>query len=78
MKCPGQDTLHWGPGAIFDTECPDCGRCIEFFKDDATRRCKGCGAMVRNPRMDFGCAAHCKFAVHCLKEAHHGCDEKNH
>ena len=31
MKCPGQDTLHWGPGAIFDTECPDCGRCIEFF-----------------------------------------------
>jgi hypothetical protein len=39
---------------------------MEFFKDDATRRCAGCGKKIVNPRMDFGCAAYCKFAEQCL------------
>ena len=34
MKCPGQDLQYWKPGAIYDSECPRCGRAVEFFKDD--------------------------------------------
>ena len=66
MKCPGQDTQQWKPGDIFEMPCSNCGRIIEFFKDDTSRRCKGCGARVLNPKMDFGCAAYCAFADQCL------------
>lgn len=66
MKCPGQDTQYWSEDAIFETECPECGHAMEFFKDDATRRCGGCGKKQVNPKMDFGCAAYCKFAEACL------------
>jgi len=41
---------------------------VEFFKDDAVRRCKSCGARVTNPNLDFGCATYCKFAAQCLKD----------
>jgi len=66
MKCPGQDTLYWKPDDIFETSCPKCGRSIEFFKDDVSRRCKGCGAKVSNPKLDFGCAKSCAYADQCL------------
>jgi hypothetical protein len=66
MKCPGQDTQYWNADAIFETQCPACGHPMEFFKDDATRRCSGCGKKQVNPKMDFGCAAYCKFAEACL------------
>ena len=66
MKCPGQDSRFWKPDAIFETKCPQCGAAVEFFKDEATRRCKKCGHKFVNPRMDFGCAAYCKFAEQCL------------
>lgn len=39
---------------------------MEFFKDDATRRCGHCKKKIVNPKMDFGCAAYCKFAEQCL------------
>jgi hypothetical protein len=39
---------------------------MEFFKDDATRRCPGCKEKIVNPKMDFGCAAYCQFAEECL------------
>jgi hypothetical protein len=68
MKCPGQDTQHWKPGDIFESPCSNCGRSIEFFKDDTSRKCKGCGARVLNPKLDFGCAAYCAFADQCLRE----------
>ena len=68
MKCPAQDTRYWKPGAIFDAECPNCGHGVEFFKDESTRRCKNCGNKVVNPKMDFGCAAYCRFAEQCLGE----------
>lgn len=66
MKCPGQDTQYWSEDAIFETECPECGSPMEFFKDDATRRCSSCKKKIVNPKMDFGCAAYCKFAEQCL------------
>ena len=66
MRCPGQDTRFWKPGAIFEVPCPKCGRMVEFFKDESTRRCKQCGHKIINPKMDFGCAAYCKYAAQCL------------
>ena len=66
MKCPGQDSRYWKPGAIFEAKCPECGEDVEFFKDDTTRRCKGCGHRFLNPGMDFGCASYCKYAEQCI------------
>ena len=66
MKCPGQDTQYWTAEAIFEAACPQCGKTVEFFKDDTTRRCNHCGHRFINPRMDFGCAAYCSYAEQCL------------
>lgn len=66
MKCPGQDTQYWKPGDIFDAKCPECERTVEFFKDDTSRKCPGCGHRFVNPGMDFGCAAYCQYAEQCL------------
>lgn len=66
MQCPGQDTRYWKPGAVFETTCPKCGGEMEFFKDEASRRCKKCGERMLNPKMDFGCAAYCKYAEQCF------------
>lgn len=66
MKCPGQDSRYWGPDAIFDVPCPACGTSVEFFKDEATRRCTKCGFRFRNPSIDVGCAEWCKYAKQCF------------
>ena len=66
MKCPGQDSRYWKPGAIFEVQCPKCGHEVEFFKDDTTRLCKKCGHRFVNPEMDFGCASYCPYAEQCL------------
>lgn len=66
MKCPGQDTRFWGLDAIFEEACPKCGATLEFFRDDTWRTCKKCGERVQNPRMNFGCAAHCPYAEQCI------------
>jgi hypothetical protein len=68
MKCPGQDMRYWKPGDIFEVDCPHCGNKVEFFKDEASRRCRSCKNMVVNPRMNFGCAAYCQYAAQCLGE----------
>ncbi len=65
-KCPGQDTQQWGFDAIFDVECPKCHSQIEFFKDEVRRRCKSCGEVVFNDRMDLGCAKWCPSAASCV------------
>ncbi len=66
MKCPGQDTRYWKPGAIFEAKCPECGSDVEFFRDDTARKCKKCGHRFVNPQMDFGCAAYCQYAEQCM------------
>lgn len=66
MQCPGQDSRFWGLDAIFETACPQCGKEVEFFKDEPTRACKGCGFKIVNPKMDFGCASYCQFAEQCV------------
>ncbi len=66
MKCPGQDSRYWKPGAIFEEKCPKCGHVVEFFKDDTSRKCEKCGHRFVNPKMDFGCASYCEYADQCL------------
>ena len=66
MQCPGQDSRFWGSDAIFDVKCPQCGKDLEFFKDEPTRTCKECGHKIVNPKMDFGCASYCQFAEQCV------------
>jgi len=65
-QCPGQDTRYWRPGDIFNVTCAACGKDVEFFKDDAKRRCGTCGAEIRNPRLSAGCAGWCEHAKECL------------
>ena len=65
MKCPGQDLRFWKPGDIFDTQCPKCGRRVEFFKDEVRRKCR-CGHEIVNPKLDFGCAQWCPHAEQCV------------
>jgi len=66
MKCPGQDSRYWKPGAIFEEKCPECGHLVEFFKDDTTRKCPKCEHKFANPKMDFGCASYCQYAKECI------------
>jgi hypothetical protein len=68
MKCPGQDTRFWKPDDIFVAECPKCGVEIEFFKDDARRRCAWCGHMFYNPKIELGCAEWCQYAEKCVPD----------
>lgn len=65
-KCPGQDTQYWGFDAIFDVRCPKCQTSIEFFKDEVRHRCRACGEVVFNERMDLGCAKWCPSAATCV------------
>jgi len=66
MKCPGQDMQYWNENAIFNVDCPQCHKSVEFYKDDTSRKCNHCGNRFVNPKMDFGCAAYCQFAEQCL------------
>ncbi len=66
MKCPGQDMQYWNEDAIFNVDCPQCHKPVEFYKDDTSRKCGHCGNRFVNPKMDFGCAAYCQFAEQCL------------
>jgi len=66
VRCPGQDWRNWKEDAIFEIKCPFCGEEIEFFKDDPHRKCPSCGRIIPNPKIDFGCAAYCKYAKECL------------
>lgn len=67
-RCPGQDMRYWKPEDIFLAPCPSCGGSIEFWKDEPTCICPACGREARNPRLDPGCARHCKHAGECLGE----------
>ena len=66
MRCPGQDMRYWKYDSIYEVKCPHCGNSVEFFKDEASRKCNKCGNRVANPKMDFGCAAYCQYAEQCL------------
>ena len=68
LRCPGQDGRNFRPGDVFEVKCR-CGAAVEFWRDDARRRCRSCGATLENPRLDLGCAAWCRHGRECLEAA---------
>ena len=66
FRCPGQDTRLWKADDVSEEQCPQCGSAVEFWKDDTRRRCPHCGALVRNPKVELGCAKWCKYATECV------------
>ncbi len=66
MRCPGQDRRYWTEDAVFEVPCPECGKPVEFFKDESSGRCRNCDHRFRNPGIDFGCAQWCAMAEQCL------------
>ena len=65
-RCPGQDKRFWRSEDVFEAPCPHCGENIEFWKDEPKRKCRHCGQIAPNPKIDMGCAKWCKFAKDCL------------
>lgn len=65
FKCPGQETQFWTPDDIFETDCPHCGKPVEFFKDDRKRDCPNCHACCVNPKLNLGCLEWCQYADKC-------------
>ena len=66
VRCPGQDQRFWKPDDIFEVNCSQCGKPIEFFKDEPKLKCKNCGHKVVNPKIDIGCAEWCQYAEQCI------------
>jgi len=66
LRCPGQDLRFWKPDDIFEVKCPNCSKTIEFFKDKPKLKCRKCGQMVLNPKIDLGCAEWCRYAKQCI------------
>jgi hypothetical protein len=66
LRCPGQDIRFWKPEDIFEVKCPGCGKSVEFFKDEPKMKCRKCGQMVVNPKIDLGCVGWCLYAQQCL------------
>jgi len=66
VRCPGQDQRYWKPDDIFEVPCTGCGQPIEFFKDEPKLKCRKCGSIVDNPKIDMGCAEWCQYAEQCL------------
>ncbi len=66
MRCPGQDRRYWTDDAASEAPCPQCGRPVEFFKDESARRCPACGHRFRNPKASFDCAQWCPYAEECV------------
>jgi ribosomal protein S27E len=69
LRCPGQDQRYWKPDDIFEVKCPECGGAVEFFKDEPQLKCRNCGRIVVNPKIDVGCAQWCQYAKLCLGRA---------
>jgi ribosomal protein S27E len=65
IRCPGQDQRFWKPEDIFEVQCHGCGSPVEFFKDEPKLKCRKCGQIVANPKIDVGCAEWCQYAQQC-------------
>lgn len=66
VRCPGQDQTFWKPEDIFEVNCPGCNKPVEFFKDEPKLKCRNCGQVVVNPKIDLGCAQWCQYVEQCL------------
>lgn len=66
QRCPGQNQQFWNHEDIYYIVCPNCNSEIEFWKDEPYHTCGECSKIVRNPKIDTGCAQWCKYADECL------------
>jgi hypothetical protein len=64
-KCPGRQSLRQLDSVV--VPCPDCGRLVEFFTDEAKRRCR-CGRVLLREALPQ-CAEWCVAAAQCLGQA---------
>jgi len=68
-KCPGQDSRYWKKEHAYEAPCPRCGRPVEFFRDDMSRKCPACGVRFKNPKLDLSCLKWCPYAEECISRA---------
>jgi hypothetical protein len=66
IRCPGQDLRYVDPEDVRECPCPGCGRRVEFFRDDVSRKCPYCGVRFKNPGLDRRCASWCAHAKECV------------
>lgn len=59
--CPGQDARAL---TVHDLPCPKCSYDVEFFSDEAARKCPKCGFRVLRER-NGNCADWCPSAATC-------------
>jgi hypothetical protein len=64
-RCPGKQSLRNLESVV--VPCPDCGRLVEFFTDEAKRRCR-CGHVLLREALPK-CAEWCVAAQQCLGQA---------
>lgn len=69
FRCPGQDQRFWKPEDVFEVKCSSCGEKMEFFKDEPKLKCRSCGQLVVNPKIDLGCAEWCQYAEQCIGDS---------
>lgn len=61
-RCPGKQSLRFLDSVV--VPCPDCGRLVEFFSDEAKRHCR-CGRVLLRETLPQ-CADWCPAAAECL------------
>ena len=61
-RCPGKQSLRNLDSTI--VPCPDCGRLMEFFSDEARRHCRCGRLLLREPLPQ--CADWCPAAAECM------------
>ena len=64
-QCPGKKSLKYLDSVV--VPCPDCGRLVEFFTDEAKRHCR-CGRVLLREALPQ-CAEWCLAAAQCLGQA---------
>jgi len=67
-RCPGQDQRFWKPEDIFEVKCLNCGQPIEFFRDEPKLKCRKCGQIILNPKINLSCTEWCKHAGRCQQD----------
>lgn len=65
-QCPGMNRRSWKPKDVVEHPCNQCGRTLEFWKDDVKVICSNCQNIMFNPNLGNICLAWCDKAAECL------------
>lgn len=64
-RCPGMSATNWRPKDVDEVKC-QCGKILEFWKDDVKVACPGCGKVTFNPKLGSLCLSWCAKAAECI------------